>query len=63
MSKELVMNQLFDLCEKFIKDNKIDCAETVYQSDRVIKNAYEFIQEICEIVGYDGEYEYEEDEE
>lgn len=53
MTKELVMNQLLDLCEQFIKDNKIDCAEVVYQNDRVIRNAYEFIEEICEIVGYD----------
>lgn len=58
MSKELVMNQLLDLCEQFIKDNKIDCAETVYQHDRVIENAYDFIKEICEIVGY---VEYNED--
>lgn len=46
------MAALWELCMKFIKDNKIDCAETVYQNDRVIRNAYEFIEEICEIVGY-----------
>lgn len=52
MEKELVMNQLFDLCEQFIKDNKITCAEVVYQTDHVIQNAYEFIEEVCNIVGY-----------
>jgi hypothetical protein len=40
------------LCNKFIKDNKITCAESVYQTDRVIENAYEFIKQICEIAGY-----------
>lgn len=44
--------KLWTLCEQFIEDNRITCAETVYQTDRVIRNAYEFIEEICEIVGY-----------
>lgn len=39
-------------CQKFIKEQKISCAETVYQTDRVIVNAYEFIEGICGIVGY-----------
>jgi hypothetical protein len=26
--------------------------ETIYQTDRVIENAYEFIEEICNVVGY-----------
>lgn len=49
MSKE---KELFKLCKKFIEEQDIHCAETVYQSDRVIENAYEFIEEICNIVGY-----------
>lgn len=49
---EKEMNELHALCLKFINDQKIDCAETVFQSDRVIENAYKFIREICEIVGY-----------
>ena len=49
---EKEMNDLHALCLKFINDQKIDCAETVFQSDRVIENAYEFIREICDIVGY-----------
>ena len=43
---------LYALCQKFIKDQIIICSECVYQSDRVIENAYELIEEICNIVGY-----------
>lgn len=49
---EKEMNELHALCLKFINDQKITCAETVFQSDRVIENAYEFIRKICDIVGY-----------
>lgn len=38
--------------EKFIREQRIGCADTVYQCDWVIENAYEFIQEVCEAVGY-----------
>lgn len=43
---------LVEFCRKFITDQAISCAETVYQTDRVIENAYEFIAGVCEIVGY-----------
>ena len=49
---EKEMNDLHALCLKFINDQKIDCAETIHQTDWVIENAYEFIEDICEIVGY-----------
>ena len=49
MTKE---QQLFELCKKFIEDQNIGCAETIYQTDWVIENAYEFIEDICNIVGY-----------
>lgn len=39
-------------CEKFIRDQQITCSEAVHQTDRVIENAYEFIEGVCEIVGY-----------
>jgi hypothetical protein len=45
-------NQLWELCQKFIRDQRITCAEAVSQQDNVITNAYEFIEGICEIVGY-----------
>lgn len=44
--------KLLKHCRKFIEDQRIRCAETVHQSDRVIENAYEFIEGICEIAGY-----------
>lgn len=51
-------HDLIKLCEKFIEDNNITCPETVYQTDRVIVNAYRFIEKICDIVGYmESDYE------
>lgn len=43
---------LWDVCAAFIDKQEISCAEAVYQSDRVIENAFEFIEKICNIVGY-----------
>lgn len=57
--------ELFDLCGEFIKENKIDCSETIYQTDRVVENSLEFIEAICDLIGYheevEDEEEYEED--
>jgi hypothetical protein len=36
----------------FIKEQHIYCAENIYQSDRVIENAYVFIEKLCNLVGY-----------
>jgi len=55
MSKQ---KELLNLCKKFITDNDIGCSEVIYQSDLVIENAYEFIEDICGIIGYK---EYEDD--
>lgn len=57
--------ELLKLCQEFIEEQRIECAEDVYQSDCVIENAYEFIEQICEIVGYaePKDEELEEDEE
>lgn len=49
---------LWKVCEKYIDDQDIGHAETIYQTDWVIENAYEFIEEVCDIVGYKP---YEED--
>lgn len=43
---------LVELCENFVDHNNITCAETVYQMDHVIEHAYEFIEGVCDIVGY-----------
>lgn len=44
--------ELWNLCKKFIEKQKIGYPETIYQTDWVIENAYEFIEQICNIVGY-----------
>jgi hypothetical protein len=43
---------LWDLCVKFIQDNKISSGEAVYQYDRVAENSFEFMHEVCKIVGF-----------
>lgn len=49
---EAAKNLLWRHCRSFIKGHEIRCAETVFQTDRVIVNACDFIEGICEIVGY-----------
>lgn len=48
--KEMVA--LWRTCYEFIKSQNIGCPETIYQTDWVIENAYEFIEDVCDIVGY-----------
>jgi len=56
--------ELWKFCKQFIEDQRIRCSESVYQTDRVITNAYEFIEGVCDIVGYyEDEDEEDEDEE
>lgn len=40
------------LVKKFIEDNEICCAESIYQRDCVSENSLEFIESLCDIVGY-----------
>ena len=54
-------DKLYQLVSNFIEEQSIRCPEDVYQSDRVIENAYVFIEQLCDVVGY-KELE-EEDEE
>lgn len=44
--------QLFLICRTFIEQQRIYCSETIYQTDRVMENAQEFIERICDVVGY-----------
>jgi hypothetical protein len=46
------VEKLWMICEEFVKKQHIYCAESIYQSDRVIENAYEFIESVCDVVGY-----------
>ncbi len=52
MSNAQIRKELFRLCEQFIIENEISCPEAIYQLDSVIGNAYEFLEEMCNIVGY-----------
>ena len=47
------LQKLWTVCEKFIKEQRISCPETIGQCDWVIENAYGFIEDICDVVGYD----------
>jgi hypothetical protein len=40
------------LVKKFIDDNKIRCAESVYQTNCVSENSLDLIKSLCEVVGY-----------
>ncbi len=52
-------DKLYEICKKFIEKHKISCPEVVCQTDSVIIDAYNFITEICDEVGY---YERSEEE-
>lgn len=53
------MATLWNVCRKFIEEQEIGCADTIHQCDWVIEHAYEFIEDVCEVVGYKP---YEDDE-
>lgn len=46
------MRKLWDHCQGFVTEQRITCPETVAQTDRVIINAYGFIEGVADIVGY-----------
>lgn len=46
------LEKLWQVCKTYIDMQQISCPESVYQSDGVILNAYEFIEKVCDIVGY-----------
>ena len=46
------MKALWNKCLEFVEAQNIRCPESIYQTDRVIENAYEFIEDVCNIVGY-----------
>lgn len=52
LDEEAIARALLEHVRAFIKKQHIHCVETVYQSDRVILNAYDFIAGCCEIAGY-----------
>lgn len=44
--------KLWNLCCQFVEKNRITCSESISQCDWVIENAYEFIEKVCDVVGY-----------
>ena len=44
--------KLWNVCERFIKDYDIDCADHTHHTDIVLDYAEELMEEICDIVGY-----------
>ena len=46
------MAALWNKCLEFVEAQRIGCPEIIYQTDWVIENAYEFIEDVCNIVGY-----------
>lgn len=52
MTREEKAEMVLQLVEKFVTDQRIYCEETIFQCDRVIENAYEFIADLVEVTGY-----------
>lgn len=44
--------ELLELCETFVDDNEVSCAEAIYQRDIIIEKSYELVESMCDIVGY-----------
>lgn len=49
------LKRLWDVCEKFIEKQRISHPEIICQCDWVIENAYDLIEDICDVVGYKKE--------
>ena len=47
--------RLRDLCRKFINENRISCFERTYDICVNVEKSFEFIESICELIGYYGE--------
>lgn len=46
------LTHLWTHCENFFKEQTISCPEAIAQTDRVIENAYDFIEGVGDIIGY-----------
>lgn len=47
--------QLSEIVKEFVAQHQLSCAESIYQTDSAIEAAYEFIERLCDIVGYHRE--------
>lgn len=46
------LDKIYDLIIQFRDEHHITCEEKIYQSDEVIENAYDFINDLINIVEY-----------
>lgn len=44
--------KLWQLCQDYIEKQNISCPEAVYQNDNVALSAQEFVESVCDLVGY-----------
>lgn len=51
-------DKVFKIVKAFVEKHGISCPEAIGQNDRVIEDAYNFIEDLCNVVGY---IEYDED--
>ena len=50
-------SMLWIVCQQFIHNQNISCPEAIMQNDNVLENAPDFIEEICDLLGYSVEEE------
>lgn len=43
---------LWILCKKFVEENQITCSDDVEKLDGVLDSVPEFLQAVCDLVGY-----------
>ena len=48
----LALLDLWTVCQDFVKQREVRCAESIYQTDRVAEALPEFAEAVCEVVGY-----------
>lgn len=46
------LDKIYDIIIQFRDEHHITCEEAIYQSDEVIENAYDFIYDLMNVVGY-----------
>lgn len=51
-ARAIIAEKVLSIVDDFIVDQRITCEETVYQTNRVIANAYELIAALCAVAGY-----------
>jgi hypothetical protein len=46
----MIQERLYARVKRFMEDNGVTCEESIHQCDRVIENAYEFIEDLFRII-------------